>query len=107
VPAAIPVVGAERVATSVAVAAAFFDAPTVVGIATAGAFPDALAGGAAVARDSGPVLLSAADRLSDPVAGYLGALGPGTTLLLFGGPEALSPQVEASARAALDDDRQR
>jgi len=52
------------------------------------------------------VLAIAADRLSDPVAGYLGALGPGTTLLLFGGPGALSAEVEASATAALTEDRQ-
>lgn len=78
-----------------AVAGQFFDAPPVVGLATAGDFPDALAGGASVARDGGPLLLTFSDTLGQPVTDYLVQTAESVDrVVLFGGTNALSQAVE-------------
>src|ERR1019366_2545491 len=56
-PTAVPVVGDDRYATSVAVARKFFNAPTIVGLASGITFPDALAGGVEMGALGGPMLL--------------------------------------------------
>ncbi|HEX7105178.1 MAG TPA: cell wall-binding repeat-containing protein, partial [Acidothermaceae bacterium] len=56
-PGATPLVGADRYATSAAVAQKFFNAPLSVGLASGMNFPDALSGGAVTANHGGPILL--------------------------------------------------
>ena len=90
-PSAIGVAGPDRFATSAAVAARFFPAAPVAGVATGLEFPDALAAGPAL-RGSGPLLL--VPHTGPPpaaVAGYLTGLGSKLrSLEVFGGPAAVS-----------------
>ncbi len=103
VPAATGIVGADRIATSVAVAEQFFDAPPVVGLATGEDFPDALAGGASVAHDGGPLVLTFTDTLGQPVSDYLVSEQESIDrVVLFGGTQALSEAVERAVRDLLD-----
>jgi hypothetical protein len=57
-PEAEPVFGSTRFTTATAVAETFFEDPSSVGFARHNDFPDALAGGAHIARRGGPVLLT-------------------------------------------------
>lgn len=100
-PDATPLVGADRIATAVAVAEELFDAPTVAGVATAGAFPDALSGGALVGRRGGPMLLSFNDELSPEVGAYLEGQPQIAEVFVFGGVEALTDEVEQALRTLL------
>ena len=100
-PGATPIVGSDRVSTAVAVAERLYASPTVVGVATAAGFPDALAGGALVASRGGPVLLTDPSRLSDAVATYVRDRSSVDTGMLFGGTAALSSQVEDDLRAII------
>src|SRR5207253_3988337 len=70
-PTASAIVGVDRYATAAAVAAKFFNAPTTVGFATGSNFPDALAGGALLAKEGAPLLLATAAGLPTPTANYL------------------------------------
>jgi len=74
--------GADRFATAADVARTFFtggDAPHVVGLATGYNWPDALAGGALVGANAGPLLLSDNAAIPGPEAEYArteaGAIG--------------------------------
>ncbi len=101
-PTAIPIFGADRFATGTAVAQQFFAAATVAGVASGGAFPDALAAGAYMAAIGGPLLLTQPTMLSAPVATYLTETNaPITTADVFGGSAALSAAVQTSTSAAL------
>ena len=101
-PDATPLVGSDRVATSIVVAEEFFDAPTAVGVATSVRFPDALAGGAAVARSGGPLLLTPPEDLDERVVSYA-STNAGTIQkgFVFGGFQALSAAVEQGLVEAL------
>jgi len=104
---ATPIVGATRIETSVEVAEEFFETVTVVGIAQSDDFPDALAGGAAVAQDlsGGPLLLSDSDDLSEPVADYLESqMDSLVRVTLFGGRDALSEMLEGQVKSIVGDD---
>jgi YVTN family beta-propeller protein len=101
-PTAIPIFGADRFATGVAVAQQFFAAATRAGIASGGAFPDALAAGAYMAAAGGPLLLTQPTGLPGSVASYLGGID--TTIVsadIFGGSAAVSAAVQTAARAVL------
>jgi putative cell wall-binding protein len=87
--------GPSRFDTAAAVAAARFDAPAPVFVATGGDFPDALAASAAAGREGAPVLLSPQDGLSGEDA--LSRLRPPRVTLL-GGTAALADAVEAELR---------
>jgi putative cell wall binding repeat protein/matrixin len=102
-PAAIPVFGVgSPSSTSVAIAAKFFPAPTIVGIATTVSFPDALAGGAQIAHLGGPLLLNAPGVIDTQLAGYLTVHSPTITLArLYGGTSGLSAAAADAAEAAL------
>lgn len=101
-PGATALVGATRVDTALTVARQFFPAPAVVGVATGGAFPDALAGGPHVGSLGGPLLLSENEALPEVVAAYLGEVRTtARTAYLYGGEQALAPAVEAAVLAAL------
>jgi len=102
-PAATPIVGADRYATAAAVATEFFPAATMAGVATAATFPDALSGGAQLARAGAPLLLSSPDNLGASTTSYLsGARGTLATTHMYGGTAALSDAVAAQLRALID-----
>jgi len=100
VPAATPLVGADRYATSVLVAQTFSSSPPVVGLASGMSFPDALSGGAAVSALDGPLLLTPPDRLATPVREYLSSNRSSVrTVYGFGGTSVLD---DAAITAAVD-----
>jgi putative cell wall-binding protein len=101
-PSAIPLAGADRYATAVAVASVLFAAPTSVGVASGATFPDALSGGAFQAHAGGPMLLTAPESLTPVTGAYLNdAKSTVITTSLFGGPSALSAAVQSAVGAAL------
>lgn len=100
-PEATRLVGATRIGTSVAVATRFFTDPPVVGIATGETFPDALAGGAAVAQLGGPLLLTG-QTLDPAVRDYLEANADSIDeAFLFGGTDRLPQAVEDDVAEAI------
>jgi putative cell wall-binding protein len=102
IPSARPLVGADRYRTNIAVAEAFFPAPSVVGVATGLDFPDALSGGAAIAFLNGPMLLSDPARVPEPVRAYLEARGESVEhALLFGGVRALSEDLRSEIQGLV------
>jgi putative cell wall-binding protein/chitodextrinase len=86
--------GAGRIETAVAISAARF-APgvPVAFIATAGDFPDALAGGPAAAQLGGPILLTVGEQLPAATTAELQRLQPGRIVVL-GGRGAVPEAVE-------------
>jgi hypothetical protein len=100
-PAATPLVGADRYATSVAVAKQFFRSPPSVGLANGFAFPDALAGGAHIGLQGGPMLLVPPGALLpatvDAVLGSRGSDGG----YVYGGNSVLSDQILIATSTAL------
>jgi hypothetical protein len=101
VPDAEELTGTTAAETSVVVAAALFDEPVAVGLATAAGYPDALAGSPLTAAAGGALLLTPPDRLDRAVAGYLASTTSVDTAHLFGGPGALSTAVEDEVRHLL------
>lgn len=85
--------GTGRIATAVAVSrAAFTDDARRVVVATAGRYPDALAGSVLAAAGGGPVLLTAGEQLESGVADEIARLDPDVVTVL-GGPQAVSENV--------------
>ncbi|CAN5450801.1 hypothetical protein BH23ACT9_BH23ACT9_20580 [soil metagenome] len=90
--------GPDRIGSAVAISAASFEPGVAAAyIATGGDFPDALAGGVAAGRAGAPVLLVDAG-LPDVVAAELRRLEP-ATIVVLGGPAAVSDAVEEELRA--------
>ena len=90
---------------AVSVATTYFANPAAMGVATDAVFADGLTGGAIVNRPGigpGPILLTPTDTLPDVLATYLEAnrdtIG---RLLIFGGPAAVSAEVEEQINAIL------
>jgi putative cell wall-binding protein len=101
-PHATPVIGADRYATATAVADKFFTDPTTVGIATGLNYPDALAGGAMLAKEGAPLLLATATVLPTSTSAYLISQKTSVTgIQLFGGSSVLSDVTATAAAAAL------
>jgi hypothetical protein len=102
-PSAIGIAGADRYATSDAVALAFFPAATGVAVASAASFPDALAGGPVAGTAGQPVLLvPASGTLPEPISSYLGTrAGEVTSVQAFGGVNAVTDGVLSEVAAAL------
>jgi hypothetical protein len=103
-PGATALVGADRYATSVAVAKMFFNAPLSVGLASGMNFPDALSGGAVTANHGGPILLVPnTGAIPAGTTGYLTqtAALSASSAWLFGGPASVSDGVFSQAAAAL------
>jgi YVTN family beta-propeller protein len=98
---AIAVAGGDRYATATAVAAKFFTAPTVAGVATGANFPDALAGGALLAHLKGPLLLTAPTTLPVATSSYLGANPTLATVDVFGGAGAIGDAVTAAITSSF------
>lgn len=98
---ATPVSGDDRYTTAVAVAERFFADPRLVGVASGTDFPDALTAGAYLGSRSGPLLLTSPGELRPASASYVSRTDSLERALIFGGPAALSPNVEAPLRSAL------
>lgn len=104
-PGATAIAGSGREQTAILVAQEFFDAPALVGVARRDDFPDALAGGVHVGARGGPVLLTASDRLSDPVGTYLRANAESIDQAdVYGGTAAVSDAVLSEVGAAITAD---
>lgn len=103
-PAAQPLVGADRYATSIVVARDLFAAPGVVTLASGAVFADALSGGPLAAFDGAPmILVPSSGALPAPVQAYLNK-GSSSVLsaVLFGGTAAVStPLAKAIAQALV------
>lgn len=74
---------------SIQVAKRFFTHPKAVGLATTADFADALAGGAHIAHNNGPILLSPAN-LPTTVPGYLNDVRTVSTVFVYGGTTRLN-----------------
>jgi YVTN family beta-propeller protein len=85
--------GSDRYATAVAVADAMGD-PSVVFLATAGNYADALAAGPAAANTKGAILLTEGTTLPPETSAYLQA-HPGTTYAIGGPAAAADPSASA------------
>jgi putative cell wall-binding protein len=85
--------GRDRYATAAAASRATFAPGVAVAyVATGAAFPDALAGGPAAAKQRAPILLTAPTALPSATASELTRLAPGRIVVL-GGPSAVSSGV--------------
>jgi len=101
-PAAKSIAGADRYATSAAVAATFFATPAVVGLATGLQYADALPGAVGSALLGGPLVLSDPNALPTSVGSFLHAIAPWAAgVQVFGGTAAVSDAVANSALQAI------
>lgn len=101
-PSATPLVGADRFATSVAVAGKFFNSPATVGVATGLSFPDALSGGALLGHLGVPLVLVSSSGVPSPVASYFAIVKATVTkAYLFGGTSTVTAATEAGINADL------
>ena len=95
-------VGADRYATSTAVASKLFATSTAVGVATGLAFPDALAASPYLgSRGSPVVLVPASGALPVGTTGYLTSLNKVGSVTVFGGIAAVSDQIASAVQAAV------
>jgi streptogramin lyase len=99
-PTATPLVGADRFATSVAVAKQFFTAPAKAGLANGLTFPDALAGDVENGHLGAPMLLVGPTTLPASVRAYLSATSTIDSLNIYGGTTAVANAVASAAAAA-------
>ena len=89
------------------------DTPENIGLANGTTFADALSGAAALATTGGSILLTAPDSLPEPTESAFdsnrrnhlnagpGAIFPTIAVDIFGGPEAISPAIEAQIRRLI------
>jgi hypothetical protein len=93
-PAATPIIGSDRFATSAMVAQQFFTSPSVAGFASGAVFADALSGGAGIAAQGGPlVIVPYTGALPSSTLSYLQATPSITTGYVYGGTGAVGPGV--------------
>jgi hypothetical protein len=94
-PSAIGIAGADRYATSDAVALALFPTTTGVSVASGANFPDALAAGPVAGAANQPVLLlPSTGTLPEPITSYLTTHAGGiTSMRAFGGTTAVADAV--------------
>lgn len=92
--------GGSRYATGTAISRQFWTQAGTVYLASGQTYPDALSGGALAAGSGAPILLTASSVLPVPVADELARLAP-TTVVLLGGPGAVSEQVAAEVARRL------
>lgn len=90
--------GATRYDTAAAIARAGFASAEIAVVVRGDDFPDALAAGGVAGALQAPILLTLPDRLPDATVAVLRDLGVGTVVVL-GGPSAVSPDVEAAIEA--------
>ncbi|MEA3056753.1 MAG: hypothetical protein QOD30_2185, partial [Actinomycetota bacterium] len=94
------IAGATRYETSTAVSSLFPTPAPVVFVASGTDFPDALAGGAAAAAATAPLLLTPSDVLPLAVGNELARLAPPDALVL-GGTSAVSAAVQKAVDARV------
>ena len=92
--------GADRFATSAAVAATFNPGVRAVYAATGLDFPDALAAAAAAGASGSPMVLTRPTALPDVIRAEIVRLNP-SRAVIAGGPSAVSATVEAAIRDAV------
>ncbi|HEY5231172.1 MAG TPA: cell wall-binding repeat-containing protein, partial [Galbitalea sp.] len=102
-PSAIGIAGADRYATSDAVALAFFPDTTGVSVASGANFPDALAAGPLAGTASEPVLLvPPSGALPEPITSYLTTHAATITAAhAYGGNSAITPAVLSEVTQAI------
>jgi len=102
-PTAIGIAGADRYATSEAVALAFFPTTTGAAVASGLNFPDALAGGPVTGTANHAVLLvPPTGALPEPITAYLTThAGELSTIEAFGGTTAISDAVLTEVTGSL------
>lgn len=96
--------GTNRYATAAAVAERWPTGTPVVFLASGEDYPDALSGGAVATRANAPILLTRSDLLPSATAGALAELAPSSVVIL-GGPGAVSSDVEEAVSAIVPDTR--
>jgi putative cell wall-binding protein len=89
--------GPDRIGTAAAVSAAHWTSSEHVVVATAAAFPDALAGGPLAADLGAPLLLTGPSALAASTGAEIERLGASRVVLL-GGPRAVTLEVERELR---------
>lgn len=95
--------GADRFATAAEVSrAGWSSGSSLVYIATGSNYPDALAAGAAAARNSAPILLVRPDAVPQATADALRSLAP-SRIVVLGGSGAVSDAVVAQLRSHAPD----
>ena len=101
-PGAQAVHGADKYETSQLLADMYFPSPARVAVASGAVFADALSGGAHAARMDAPLLLSEPTSLPPSTAGYLADHSEtAARATLYGGPAALSADVEVAIRDSM------
>ena len=101
-PSAMAIFGADRYETSVKVAQKFFTTPANLGFANGFAYPDALAGGAAIGQAQGPLLLVAPDVLPDVVHQFVVSISPTVHVAeIYGGKAVIPDGVLAAIDSAI------
>ncbi len=102
-PAAQPLVGPDRYATSIAVARDFFPSPSIVAVASGQTFPDALSGGAVAGAAGAPMILVPSQLpLPTPAQAYFDRYSNTVqSAWLFGGTAAVSTPVAKAIAQAL------
>jgi putative cell wall-binding protein len=102
-PSAIGIAGADRYATSQAVALAFFPDTKGVSIASGANFPDALAAGPLAGTAGEPVLLvPPTGALPEPITSYLATHAGGiASVQAFGGTAAVDANVLSEVKQAI------
>jgi len=99
-PAATPIIGSDRFATSAMVAQKFFTSPVVAGFASGAVFADALSGGAGIASQGGPlVIVPYTGALPSSTLSYLQTTPSITTGYLYGGTGAVGADVATEISA--------
>ncbi len=99
-PEAEDIIGGDRIQTAVMVAEAFFTDPSSVGIAVSTKFPDALTGGAHIARRGGPMLLTPPTSMDTSLGTYLcGNEAAITETILYGGEAVIDAPTEQALLA--------
>lgn len=85
--------GDDRFLTAAALVRSFFPDPvSTVFLANGGAFPDALAGGAAAVAEGAPLLLATRDQVPEPTQAELRRIDP-ERIVLLGGEAAISREL--------------
>jgi hypothetical protein len=97
VPSATAVVGADRFATSVAVAKAFFSHPTTASVVNGMAFVDALGAGAFAVKLGGPLLVIGSAPFPGSVGDYLSSVRDSLTSVRTFGGSAVIPAGDLAA----------
>lgn len=93
--------GATRYETATLLAAAYYDDPEYVGLASGRVAADAVVGGALMANVDAGIVLTAPDQLSAATSTFLSYEVDNPYLVIFGGPSAISNGVRDQAVEAL------